>query len=158
VKDLFSKFSSREKAILALGALSLLALSIHALVIEPFIEKQLEVIGALDQSTIDLEWMKSAVSQLPIGNRLGQSIKFEGSLANLIDKEVRSQGLNNFLTQMTPVSDDEIRVRYKDINFNRLLGFIAQVNTQGLKVKDLRINTTDKPADVDCSLVLIKNG
>jgi type II secretory pathway component PulM len=59
---------------------------------------------------------------------------------------------------MTPINNDEIRVRYKNINFNRLLNFIAQVNSQGLKVKDLRINATDKAADVDCSLVLEKNG
>ena len=58
---------------------------------------------------------------------------------------------------MTPINNDEIRIRYKNINFNRLLNFIAQVNSQGLKVKDLRINATDKVADVDCSLVLEKN-
>jgi type II secretory pathway component PulM len=89
---------------------------------------------------------------------LSRAIEFEGSLANLIDKEVRSQDLNSFLTQMTPISNDEIRVRYKGINFNQLLGFIATANSQGLKVKDLRINATDQTADVDCSLVLEKNG
>ncbi len=58
---------------------------------------------------------------------------------------------------MTPINNDEIRIRYKNINLNRLLNCIAQVNSQGLKVKDLRINATDKVADVDCSLVLEKN-
>ena len=101
--------------------------------------------------------MQSAVFQLPRGNGLTQASKFEGSLANLIDREVRGQNLSSFLTQMTPISDGEIRVRYKEINFNRLLSFIAQVNSRGLKVKDLRINATDKPGDVDCSLVLEKN-
>ena len=158
MKDFLSKFSSREKTILTLAAVSLIGLLIHASIIEPFNQKQLGLNEALEQGIIDLKWMQTAVVKLPQKNILSQAIEFEGSLANLIDKEVRSQDLNSFLTQMTPISNDEIRVRYKGINFNRLLNFIARVNSQGLKVKDLRINATDKPAVVDCSLVLDKNG
>ena len=157
MKDLLSKISSREKAILTLAAITLLGLLIHALIIGPFSQRQLELSTAIEQGDIDLKWMRSAVYQLPRGNDLTQASKFEGSLANLIDKEVRGQNLSTFLTQMTPINDDEIRVRYEGINFNRLLSFIAQVNSQGLKIKDLRINATDKPGDVDCSLVLEKN-
>lgn len=143
---------------MALAAFALLGLLIHALIIEPFNQKRLAVSETLEQAIVDLKWMHSAVPQLPQNNVITRAINFEGSLANLIDKEVKSQNLNSFLTQMTPINDDEIRIRYKDINFNRLLGFIAQVNSQGLTVKDLRINATDKPASVDCSLVLEKTG
>jgi type II secretory pathway component PulM len=135
-----------------------MGLLIHALIIEPFTQKQLALNDAYEQGITDLKWMQTAIVQLPRGNNLSQAIEFEGSLANLIDKEVRSLDLNSFLTQMAPINDDEIRVRYKDIDFNRLLSFIAVVNSQGLKVKDLRINATDKSANVDCSLVLEKNG
>jgi len=158
VNDFLSKFSSREKTIVTFAAISLFGLLVHALIIEPYNQKQLELNEALEQGKIDLLWMQSAVVRLPQNNRITKASIFEGSLANLIDQEVRSQDLNSFLAQMTPINNDEIRVRYKNINFNRLLNFIAQVNSQGLKVKDLRINATDKVADVDCSLVLEKNG
>jgi type II secretory pathway component PulM len=157
VNDFLSKFSPREKTIFTFAAISLFGLLVHALIIEPYNQKQLELNEALEQGKIDLLWMQSAVVRLPQNNRITKASIFEGSLANLIDKEVRSQDLNSFLAQMTPINNDEIRVRYKNINFNRLLNFIAQVNSQGLKVKDLRINATDKVADVDCSLVLEKN-
>ena len=134
----------------------MLGLLVHALVIEPYNQRQRELTDALEQGSIDLLWIQSAVARLPQNNSLTPETIFEGSLANLIDKEVRSQGLNSFLAQMTPIKDDEIRIRYKNINFNQLLKFIAQVNNQGLKVKDLRINAADKPSDVDCSLVLEK--
>ena len=157
MKELLSKFSWREKAILMLAAIVLLGLLIHGLIIEPFNQKQLELTEAIEQGNIDLKWMQSAVYQLPGGSTLTQQLDFEGSLANLIDKEVRGQNLSTFLTQMTPISDDEIRVRYKNIDFNRLLNFIARANSQGVKVKDLRIDATDTPGAVDCSLVLEKN-
>ena len=158
MNDFLSKFSPREKTIVTFAAISLFGLLVHALIIEPYNQKQLELNEALEQGKIDLLWMQSAVVRLPQNNRITKASIFEGSLANLIDQEVRSQDLNSFLAQMTPINNDEIRVRYKNINFNRLLNFIAQVNSQGLKVKDLRINATDKAADVDCSLVLEKNG
>ncbi len=158
MKDFLSKFSSREKTIVTLAAVSLIGLLIHASIIEPFNQKQLELNDALEQGIIDLKWMQTAVVKLPRDNILSRAIEFEGSLANLIDKEVRSQDLNSFLTQMTPISNDEIRIRYKGINFNRLLNFIAQVNSRGLEVKDLRIDAADKTASVDCSLVLEKLG
>ncbi len=158
MNDFLSKFSPREKSIVTFAAISLFGLLVHALIIEPYNQKQLELNEALEQGKIDLLWMQSAVVRLPQNIGITQALEFEGSLANLIDQEVRSQDLNSFLAQMTPINDDEIRVRYKNINFNRLLNFIAQVNSQGLKVKDLRINATDKAADVDCSLVLEING
>ena len=156
MNDFLAKFSSREKTIVTLAAFSLLGLLVHALIIEPYNQRQLELNEALEQGNIDLLWIKSAVARLPLNSGRLQARKFEGSLANLIDNEVRSQDLNSFLAQMTPINDDEIRIRYKSINFNRLLNFIAQINSQGLRVKDLRINTSDKPSDVDCSLVLEK--
>jgi len=156
MNDFLAKFSSREKTIVTLATFSLLGLLVHALVIEPYNQRQVELNEALEQGKIDLLWIKSAVTRLPLNSARAQARKFEGSLANLIDNEVRSQDLNSFLAQMTPINDDEIRIRYKSINFNRLLNFIAQVNSQGLRVKDLRINTSDNPSDVDCSLVLKK--
>jgi type II secretory pathway component PulM len=141
-----------------LAFVALSGILIHALLIGPFSQKKIVLDEALEQANIDLNWMRTAVYQLPQGNVLAQAINFEGSLANLIDKEVRSQDLSNFLTQMTPIGDDEIRIRYNNINFNRLLKFIAQVNSQGPQAKDLRIDATDKTADVDCSLVLEKVG
>ena len=153
-----SKLSSREKAIVSIAGIVLLGMLFHALLIEPFNQKKLELNQAFEQGLIDLKWMRTAVTQIPLNKSPIKTVNFQGSLANLIDREVKSQGLNDFLTQMTPISDDEIRVRYKAINFNRLLKFIAIVNSHGLKVKDLRVDATDKLADVDCSLVLQKNG
>ena len=157
MQDFLSRLSTREKSIVVVSALVLAGLAVHALVIDPYNQKQSSGVGQLEQGIIDLKWMQSVVQRLPSSQLSIPAVKFEGSLANLIDKEVRSLGLESNLAQMTPVGQDEIRVRFTGIAFNRLLNFIAQVNGQGLKVKDLRINATDKRADVDSSLVLEKD-
>jgi type II secretory pathway component PulM len=157
VKDYIARLSPREKTIFGLSGLALLGLLIHALVLEPYYQKQSSLTDQLDQVIIDLKWMESVVHRLPLAAVSGNAIKFEGSLANLIDKQVRSQKLDTNLAQMTPVGTDEIRVRFAGIAFDKLLNFIARINSQGLSVKDLRINASDKRAEVDASLVLKKN-
>ena len=156
--DFINKLSSREKTIFGLSGLALLGLLIHALVIEPYLEKQASLSGQLEQAIIDLRWMESVAHRLPAGTIPGQVVKFDGSLAKLIDTKVQSQKLGTSLAQMTPVGEDEIRVRFSDIGFNRLLNFIASVNSEGLSVKDLRINAGEKRGDVSASLVLKQNG
>ena len=158
MKDFIARLSPRERSIFGLSGLALLGLLIHALVLEPYYQKQSGLTDQFDQAISDLKWMESEVHRLPIAAMSGEAIKFEGSLANLIDKEVRSQKLDANLAQMTPVGTDEIRVRFAGIAFDKLLNFIARINNQGLSVKDLRINASDKRADVDASLVLNKNG
>ena len=158
MKDFIARLSPRERSIFGLSGLALLGLLIHALVLEPYYQKQSSLNDKFDQAIIDLKWMESEVHRLPVAAMSGEAIKFEGSLANLIDKEVRSQKLDANLAQMTPVGTDEIRVRFAGIAFDKLLNFIARINNQGLSVKDLRINASDKRADVDASLVLNKNG
>ena len=158
MKDYIARLSPRERTIFGLSGLALLGLLIHALILEPYYQKQASLTDQLDQAISDLEWMESEVHRLPLAAMSGEAIKFEGSLANLIDKEVRSQKLDDKLAQMTPVGTDEIRVRFSGIAFDKLLNFIARINNQGLSVKDLRINASDKRAEVDASLVLNKNG
>ena len=75
---------------------------------------------------------------------------------NFINQAVSRQGLSQQLSQMSPIGDDEIRMRYNAVDFNRLVGFIAQVNSSGLEIKDLRISAADNPGVVDSSLILVR--
>jgi predicted RNA binding protein with dsRBD fold (UPF0201 family) len=77
-------------------------------------------------------------------------------LANLINQAVASQKLNTYLTQMTPMGESEIRIRYSAIDFNQLITFIATLKERGLIIKDLRINSTSDIATVDSTVVFIK--
>ena len=57
---------------------------------------------------------------------------------------------------MSPIGNDEIRMRYNAVDFNRLVSFIAQVNTNGLQVKDIRILPADIHGIVDSHIVLVR--
>lgn len=156
MQNFISKLSIREKLILVSAVIVLMALMIHSLVIEPYQQNSSRLLEEIDQAKSDLVWMQEEVQRLPTAAVTKATISFNGSLANLINRQVASQKLKTFLTQMTPVGQNEIRIRYSAIDFNQLVGFIATLRDRGLIIKDLRINSTSDIAKVDSTIVFMK--
>ena len=154
---LLAKLNSREKLISSLAIFVLLVLGLDLLVFEPYQQNMGNLQQRIDQEKVDLVWMREEVIRLPAAAAKRSDALFNGSLANLINQEVKAQSLNPYLSQMTPKGDDEISIRYSNIEFNRLVTFIAKIRDKGLKIKDLRINPGDNPAEVDSSLIFVKS-
>lgn len=155
---LLARYSPRERLIVGIAALALLGVSIHALVIEPYQLRLQSLQEELEQQRADLEWMRSAVLRLPVGGVVVASdAEIDGTLANFVDQAVRQQGLNSQLASMSPVGDDVIRMRLSAVDFNRLIGLIAGIYSNGLEVRDIRITATDTPGLVDSSIVLFRS-
>ena len=154
--ELLARYSQREKTIVAFALVVLLVIGTHALVIEPYQLRVAELRDAIEQQRDDLEWMRSAVARIPATATASGGAEISGTLASFIDQVVRSQGLAGQLTQMSPVGSDEIRMRYSEVDFNRLIGFIAEVNASGLEVRDMRISPADDPGIVDSNIVLVR--
>ena len=153
-----AQYSLREKAIVASALLVVILLGLHAFVIEPYQEHVATLQQDIEQQNTDLVWMKSVVARLPAGGIANSPSNqaISGTLANFIDQVVRRQGLSEQLSQISPIGNDEIRMRYKAVDFNQLVSFVAQVNTSGLDVRDIRILPTDVPGIVDSNLVLVR--
>ena len=151
-----SKFSMREKLIVILAVVIVGTLSIYDLVIEPYHQDLVRVTEEIDQAKSDLLWMQSEVQSLPVNTTTQKKVSFNGSLANLINQAVANQKLKTYLTQMTPIGESEIRIRYSSIDFNQLIAFISTLKERGLIIKDLRINSTSDIATVDSTVVFKK--
>jgi type II secretory pathway component PulM len=153
-----AQYSLREKAIVAVALVVMIALGVHAFVIGPYQERMALLRETIEQQNTDLVWMKSAVARLPVAGAANPAVDqaISGTLANFIDQVVRRQGLSEQLSQISPIGNDEIRMRYNSVDFNRLVSFIAQVNTSGLEIKDIRILPADIAGTVDSNIVLVR--
>ena len=156
MSELLARYSQREKMIVLAALLVMVVIGLHSLVIEPYQMRIVELQEELEQQRADLEWMKSAVANIPSVTIAPDTVEIDGTLANFVDQAVRSQGLSSKLKQMSPVGTDEIRMRYTEVDFNQLISFIAQVNASGLDVKDVRISPGEIPGIVDSSIVLLR--
>ena len=156
MSELLARYSQREKMIVLAALLVMVVIGLHSLVIEPYQMRIVELQEELEQQRADLEWMKSAVANMPSVTIAPDTVEIDGTLANFVDQAVRSQGLSSKLKQMSPVGTDEIRMRYTEVDFNQLISFIARVNASGLDVKDVRISPGEIPGIVDSSIVLVR--
>ena len=156
--SLLARYSPRERLIVALAVVALLGVGIHALLIEPYQIRLQTLQDDLEQQRADLEWMRTAVVNLPVGGVVAKSsAEIDGTLANFVDQAVRQQGLSGQLSSMSPVGTDIIRMRLSAVDFNRLISFIARIYTSGLQVRDIRITATDTPGLVDSNIVLFRS-
>jgi len=156
MSEFLARYSLREKLIVLVAMVVVGVIGVHALVIEPYLVRIAALHDEIEQQRTDLVWMKSAVARMPTGVTSSSTATISGTLANFIDQAVRRQGLSDQLSQMSPIGADEIRMRYKAIDFNRLIGFIAEVNSNGLEVQDMRILSSDTPGIVDSHIVLMR--
>lgn len=156
MSEFLARYSQREKMIVLALLLALIAIGLHSQVIEPYQARMAQLQDEIEQQRTDLEWMRSAVAKMPATVTSSSTASINGTLASFVDQAVRRQGLSGQLSQMSPVGADELRMRYTDVDFNRLIAFIAQVNASGLEIKDIRISAGDAAGIVDCSLVLIR--
>ena len=152
MSELLARYSPREKMIVAVALLVMLVIGGHALVIEPYLQRVAALQDEIEQQRADLEWMRSAVARLPNSAMTADSAEISGTLANFIDQAVRRQGLAGQLSQMSPVGEDEIRMRYSAIEFNRLIAFIALVNSSGLAVKVIA-GVAGSYVDIDAEII-----
>jgi type II secretory pathway component PulM len=156
MSDFLAQYSMREKLVVGLALLIITIVGTHALLIEPYQQRVAVLEQEITQRQEDLAWMKSVIVRMPVTSTTTGTEEISGSLVNFIDQVVRKQGLSGQLSQMSPIGNDEIRMRYSAIDFNQLVNFIAQVNTRGLKIKDIRISAADNPGIVDSNIVLVR--
>ncbi len=156
MSEFLTRYSLREKLIVLVAMVIVVVIGVHALVIEPYLMRVATLHDEIEQQRTDLVWMKSAVARMPTGVTASSTATISGTLANFIDQAVRRQGLSEQLSQMSPIGVDEIRMRYKAVDFNRLIGFIAEVNGNGLEVQDMRILASETPGVVDSHIVLMR--
>ena len=156
MSEFLTRYSLREKLIVLVAMVVVVFVGVHALMIEPYLMRVAALHDEIEQQRTDLAWMKSAVARMPTGLTSPGNARISGTLANFIDQAVRRQGLSDKLSQMSPIGTDEIRMRYKAIDFNRLIEFIAEVSSSGLEVQDMRILASDTPGIVDSHIVLMR--
>ena len=161
MSEWFARLAPRERLIVMVAAAILFGLIIHALVIAPYQARLQALQDELDQQQTDLEWMRTAVTRLPVGGAVGSNVQISGTLANFVDQAVRQQGLSGQLSSMSPVGSDIIsviiRMRLSAVDFNRLITFIAQIYTSGLQIRDVRITSSGSPGLVDSNIVLFRS-
>ncbi|MFT5503691.1 MAG: type II secretory pathway component PulM [Gammaproteobacteria bacterium] len=153
---IFERFNQRELLILMLGSVVMIGLTIHSFIIEPYNDRYSRVAEKVSLAKTDLGWIADAASQISRSMIVRETGSFTGSLANKLNQIVQSLGLKSYLAQMTPVGDNEVRIRFSKLEFSHFLRLIAVCRDSNIKIVDFRIDVTAQKSIVDASIVLAR--
>ena len=109
-----------------------------------------EDIAWLQQIGIQIEQLKSGSSST-IG-------KFSGSFINIVDKSIKQNKLNKYVSLLEKSGEDYVVVKFDKINFDILIKFIGYVkNRYGILVKTIDIQRVEGETLVNSRLILKKS-
>ena len=148
----WDSISLRERIIVAAAVMVALYIAVDMLLVQPFTGSFEQVQENTIQAQDDLSWMQQAVTRIPAGSS-GKSL--QGSIVSYVDGQISRAGFKSNLQQMTPLQDDAVRVRLRDVEFDKLLTFFAAVNAR-VVIDEVRILPQGSAGLVNASLVLKK--
>jgi len=142
----------REKLILAIAGLIVVAVLVDSLILQEFRSSFDSLDEQVEQANDDLSWMKQAVLRLPDKKKKTQKIK-SGRVITYISQQVNRQGLKTNMQQMTPIQNHSARLRLSDVEFTRLLKFFSAIDGSIL-IQEVRLLPTNTEGFVNVSMVL----
>jgi len=145
----------RERIILYVAGLVVLFILLDSFVIQQYSLKNQQLVEQIEQSKDDLEWMKQAVFRLPASNKKTSKI-MSGRVVTFLDQQLGKQGLKKNMQQMTPIQKHSARLRLSEVEFNKLLKFLAAIQGS-VNIDEVRLLPSDKNGFVNVSLV-VSNG
>jgi general secretion pathway protein M len=105
-----------------------------------------------------LAWMRQAVAQLKTTDPTARppSDNSNRSLLSLVDQSARSAGLSQALKKIQP-EGDEVRVWLDQLDFDKAMQWLGELQRQGVKVSSLNAERAQAPGQVQMRLSLVRS-
>ena len=150
--EAIAALSPRERRMLLIGALALVAILIFGMLI-PLDRTVAHAQQRLAKKRADLSWMQSVAPQSAL---LPPSAAANGeSLLVIVDRSARESGLASALSGSEPGGPGNLSVRLEKAPFDALIGWLARLAQQnGVTVDSAVIEKAGVPGLVNANIVL----
>ena len=150
--EAIAALSPRERRVLLIGALALVAILIFGLLV-PLDRSVAHAEQRLAKKRSDLSWMQSVAPQIAL---LPPAAAANGeSLLVIVDRSARESGLASALSGSDPGGPGSLSVRLEKAPFDALVGWLARLAQQnGVTVDSAVIEKAGAPGLVNANIVL----
>ncbi len=155
LKQWFESLQERERILVSLGAVVVLATVLY-LLLQPLFSATSNARARVAEKTLDLQMIENARGEV---SRLGGSrIASAGQpLVVVIDRSSSNAALATFLKRNQPDGDNAIRVTFEGAPFNSLVDFLADLQSaHGLALSSATLNKSQVEGTVNASLTLVR--
>ena len=157
ILDGFYRRDRREQIILLVGGVCLVLYFIWFVLLQSLDQARQEQWQNNQSVSAALMRVQTMAAQLQKAaeERGGSSRKSSGSIADLVDRTVRANGLQ--MKGFQPGSDGEARLRFEAVTFENLMQWLYDLEiTHGVQVLELSATATNKPGLVMVNVRLRK--
>ena len=157
LKDWYYGLNSRERMIIAGGAILVLLTAIYILALAPFYRSVAALDESVAQKKADLAWMRSVAGEVQALSASQPMIAAptNESLVVLVDRTAREAGLSSALTGQTPNGETGIRVRLEGAGFDQAMMWLANLElSHAVAIESATFDRTSTPGLVNVNLVL----
>ena len=150
--EAIAALSPRERRVLLIGALALVAILIFGLLV-PLDRSVAHAEQRLAKKRSDLSWMQNVAPQIAL---LPPAAAANGeSLLVIVDRSARESGLASALSGSDPGGPGSLSVRLEKAPFDALVGWLARLAQQnGVTVDSAVIEKAGLPGLVNANIVL----
>lgn len=155
MKHWWMERSARERLTLGTGAVVLLLILLWGLVWAPLQDSLARRAAALENQQQTLQWMQSVAAELPrLQSGQRDAAEPATSLLGLLESSARQAGLRQRIVRMEPEGEGSVRLNLRQVDFDHTIQWLAQLQNQGIAVRDGQFVLADAPGTVNASLTL----
>ncbi|MCW8931069.1 MAG: type II secretion system protein M [Gammaproteobacteria bacterium] len=157
----FQKWSSlkrSEQQLLLYGVPLILIAIIYFYIWVPYNQSIVNLKQQVTSTQEDIMWLtklSTQIKELKTGTLSKGS--FTGSFINVVDKSIKQNKLNKYVTLLEKSGDDNIVVKYEKINFDQLIKYLGYIkNRYGISIKSIDVQRTNDGKLVNSRFILKK--
>jgi general secretion pathway protein M len=155
MKEWFKNLVPRERLVVIGGAVVVALVLFWSLVLNPLYSGVDRLSQQIETKRVLITWMQTAAAEIrgagnvPVPDTVGQS------LVVVIARSTQQAGLDTALRQNQPIGDDGIRVRLERAPFDKIVGWLAQLQAgNGLSLESASFERLTAAGTVNASIVL----
>lgn len=151
--------SPRDRRVLAVGAVVLVAILAWALGWAPLIASRDALRKEVVANAATLAWMRHAVTRMEaIGTGATASVAGDRSLLARVDAGARQAGLGGSLVEIEPRDTRHVRVRLAGADFDVMATWLEQTAAHGIAIEALSVQRASGAGRVDAQVSLREGG
>jgi type II secretory pathway component PulM len=158
MRERWNLLALREKQILGVGAVFIIACLIYLLLWLPLTNRTESMRKQIKSNQALLVWMQEAEKKISAGEKPLKQTSLtpsEGSLLSIVQKQINRTPLVSALTDLHQLETDSVQLTFQKVSFDQLMKWLIQITAQeALFIVQLTVTPSASPGIADVVLVL----
>jgi general secretion pathway protein M len=158
IRSWWENLQDRERRMLSVGAPVVGILVIYALIWSPLSDSVTDhkmQVASQKQLLVFLQRASRKISQLQASGISVDASVESGGLLTLVEQSLSSQQLSNYLKQVQQPTQNQIRLNFEDVPFDKLMQWLQMlITTHGIRVERFSATRLSKMGEANVQVVL----